>query len=145
MAGKQERESDRANEGQEKSVPTEHQIKFGQMVGARIKQLHLTYDEVAALSKINSSTIRAMVRPITGREFGRTVLVAVSEALGWPPDYLISAYYPPPPGELSPVTQEMMTALGPYLEMINAIPKLQSDVAAIKARLGKMDSIHPVE
>jgi hypothetical protein len=115
------------------------------MVGARIKQLHLTYDEVEELSKINSSTIRAMVRPLTDRKFGRTVLVAVSKALGWPPDYLISAYYPPPPGELSPVTQEMMTALGPYLEMINAIPDLQKDVAAIKARLSKMDPIHPVE
>jgi hypothetical protein len=39
----------------------------------------------------------------------------------------------------------MMTALGPYLEMINAIPGLQRDVAAIKARLSKMDPIHPVE
>lgn len=145
MAGKRERESDQASEDRKQSAPTERQLEFGRMVTARIDELGLARKEVAEISEINASTIREMERPRTGRKFGHTVLAAVSEALKWPSDYLFNAYYPPPPGIPSPVAQEMMTALGPYLEKINAIPELQKDVAAIKDRLSNIDPIHPVE
>jgi hypothetical protein len=67
-------------------------------------------------------------------------------ALEWPPDYLVRAAYRPSSEATDPVVQDMMTALAPYLEKIDAIPGLQKDVAAIKAGLGiRADIVYPVE
>lgn len=131
MAGIQE-----DGEGQEEPAITRDRLELARIVTARIEELHLSRKEVANRSRISLATIREMEHPRTSRVFGRDVLEAVSRALDWPPDYLLRAIYLPSSEEPGPITQEMMTALAPYLEKIDAIPRLQEDVAAIKDRLG---------
>lgn len=67
-------------------------------------------------------------------------------ALGWPPDYLVRAAYRSSSEATDPIVQDMMKALAPYLDKIDAIPGLQKDLAAIKVRLGiRADIVYPVE
>jgi hypothetical protein len=61
-------------------------------------------------------------------------------------DYLIRAAYPLSSEATDRIVQDMMAALAPYLEKIDAIPGLQRDVAEIKADLKiRADIIYPAE
>lgn len=119
---------------------------LARLLTARIKELHITRKEIEKRSKVSPSTIREIEHPRRARTFGLDVLQSVSAALEWPPDYLVRAAYRSSAEAIDPIVQDMMTALAPYLEKIDAIPGLQKDVAAIKAGLGiRADIVYPDE
>jgi transcriptional regulator with XRE-family HTH domain len=146
VAGKRESESGHAGKDQEKPVFTEDRLTLSRLVAARIKELHITRKEIEKRSNVSTATIREIEHPRRPRTFGRDVLEPVSEALGWPPDYLARAAYGSSPEAIDPIVQGIMTALAPYLEKLDAIPGLQADVAAIKASLdSRADVVYPAE
>ena len=143
MAGKRESASGRADEGDAEPAISEDRLALAKIVTAQIEELHITRAALAEKSKVSAATIREIEHPRKPRTFGRKVLESISEALEWPPDYLIRAAYRSSSETPDPVVQGMMKALAPYLEKINAIPGLQKDVAAIKVGLGMTaDVIH---
>jgi|SRR5579859_4510902 transcriptional regulator with XRE-family HTH domain len=145
VAGKGESESDRTGRGQEGLPDSENRQELAKVVAGRMAELHLTRIKLAELSKTSVATIREMEHPRKARDFGHNVLEAISKALGLSPDHLARVAYRPPSPAPDPIVQAMMVALAPYLEKIDAIPRLQADVAAIKADLGiTVDSIHEV-
>jgi hypothetical protein len=146
VAGKRESESGQADEGQEEPAVTEDRLVLAKLLAARIEELHITRKEIERRSKVSLATIREIEHPRRPRTFGRDVLEPVSVALGWAPDYLVRAVYRASSEATDPIVRDMMTALAPYLEKIDAIPGLQKDVAAIKAGLNiRADIIYPVE
>jgi transcriptional regulator with XRE-family HTH domain len=146
VAGKRESESGPVGQGQAEPVITEDRLLLSRLLSARIKELHITRKEIERRSNVSTATIREIEHPRIPRTFGRDVLGPVSEALGWPPDYLERAAYGSSAKAIDPIVQGIMAALTPYLEKLDAIPKLQQDVAAIKADLNiRADIIYPVE
>jgi hypothetical protein len=146
VAGKRESESGQDNKGQREPAVTEDRLVLARLLTARIEELHITRKKVGELSGVSTATIREIEHPRRPRTFGRDVLEPVSVALDWPPDYLVRAAYRSSSEATDPIVQDMMTALAPYLEKIDAIPGLQKDVAAIKAGLGlRPDIVYPVE
>jgi transcriptional regulator with XRE-family HTH domain len=135
VAGKRESETGQADKGREESVFTEARLVLAKLLTARIKELHITRKEIERRSNISIATIREIEHPRVPRTFGRDVLEPVSEALEWPPDYLVRAAYPLSSEAADRIVQDMMAALAPYLEKIDAIVELQRDVAEIKADL----------
>jgi hypothetical protein len=145
MAGQRESKGGRADEGQEEPAITKEQLLLAPIVTARIKELHTTRKEIEKRSGVSVATIREMEHPRRPRVFGHEVLSSISVALEWPSDSLLRAIYPSSSEAPDRIVQGMMTKLAPYLEKIDAIPGLQEDVAAIKARLGiTTDPIHEV-
>jgi transcriptional regulator with XRE-family HTH domain len=145
VTGEGESESDRTGEGEEGLVDAENRLELAMTVTGRIEQLRLTRRELEKRSGVSVSTIRQIEHPKGTRNFGRKVLEAISEGLEWPPGHLVRVAYRSTPETPDPIVQAMMVALAPYLEKIDAIPRLQADVAAIKADLGiSVDSIHDV-
>jgi transcriptional regulator with XRE-family HTH domain len=146
VAGKGESERDRAGGGQEGLVDAENRQELAMAVTDRIAELHLTRRELEKRSGVSVATIREIEHPKRARNFGRKVLEAISEALEWSPGHLVSVAYRSSSDAPDPIVEAMMVALAPYLEKIDAIPRLQADVAAIKADLGiTVDSIHEVD
>jgi hypothetical protein len=144
VASKREGESGQADQGEEEPVLTEARLKLAGLIADRIKEIHITRKEIERRSTISLATIREMEHPRSRRTFGRDVLDPVSEALEWPPDYLVRTVYPRSSEAADLIVQDMMTALSPYLEKIDFIPELQKDVAAIKTGLGiRGDIIYP--
>ena len=135
MAGKRESETGQADKGREELVFTEDRLVLSRLLTARIEEIHISRKEIERRSKISTSTIREIEHPRVPRTFGRDVLEPISVALGWPPDYLVRAAYPLSSEAADQIVQDMMAALAPYLEKIDAIPGLQRDVAEIKAGL----------
>lgn len=135
MAGKRESETGQADKGREEPVFTEDRLVLSRLLTARIEEIHISRKEIERRSKISTSTIREIEHPRVPRTFGRDVLEPISVALGWPPDYLVRAAYPLSSEAADQIVQDMMAALAPYLEKIDAIPGLQRDVAEIKAGL----------
>ena len=146
MAGKRESETGQADKGREEPVFTEARLVLARLLTARIEELHITRKEIERRSKVGTATIREMEHPRVPRTFGRDVLEPISVALEWPPDYLVRAAYPLSSEAADRIVQDMMAALAPYLEKIDAIPGLQRDVAEIKADLKiRADIVYPVE
>jgi transcriptional regulator with XRE-family HTH domain len=135
VAGKRESETGQADKGREEPVFTEDRLVLSRLLTARIEEIHISRKEIERRSKISTSTIREIEHPRVPRTFGRDVLEPISVALGWPPDYLVRAAYPLSSEAADQIVQDMMAALAPYLEKIDAIPGLQRDVAEIKAGL----------
>jgi transcriptional regulator with XRE-family HTH domain len=135
VAGKRESETGQADKGREEPVFTEDRLVLSRLLTARIEEIHISRKEIERRSKISTSTIREIEHPRVPRTFGRDVLEPISVALGWPPDYLVRAAYPLSSEAADQIVQDMMAALAPYLEKIDAIPGLQRDVAEIKADL----------
>jgi hypothetical protein len=145
MAGQRESKDGRADEGQEEPAITKEQLLLAPIVTGRIDELHITRKEIEKRSGVGVATLREMEHPRRPRVFGHKVLALISEALEWPSDHLVREIYPSSSEAPDRIVQGMMTKLAPYLEKIDAIPGLQEDVAAIKARLGiTADPIHEV-
>ena len=146
MAGKRKSENGPSGNGQEEPAISEGRLVLARLFADRIEELHITRKDIAERAKVSTATIREIEHPRRPRTFGRDVLEPLSEALEWPRDYLVRAAYRSSSEATDPIIQEMMAALAPYLEKIDAIPGLQQDVAAIKASLGiRADVIYPVE
>ena len=146
MAGKRESETGQADKGREEPVFTEARLVLARLLAARIEEIHITRKEIERRSKISTATIREIEHPRVPRTFGRDVLEPISVALEWPPDHLVRAAYPLSSEAADRIVQDMMAALAPYLEKIDAIPGLQRDVAEIKADLKiRADIVYPVE
>lgn len=144
MAGKRESESGPADKGRQEPAIPEDRLVLARLLTARIEELHITRKKIEELSGVSTATIREIEHPRKPRTFGRNVLEPLSVALEWPPDYLVRAAYRSSSTEPDPIVREMMTALAPYLEKIDAIPELQKDVEAIKARLDiRADIMYP--
>jgi hypothetical protein len=145
VASKRESEGDSASEGQEELADADR-LELARIVTARIEDLHLTRKELEKRSGVSVATIRVIERPKGPRKFSRTVLEAISEALEWSPGYLVRLAHKSSAEAPDPIVQAMLTALGPYLEKIDAISGLQADVAAIKKSLRiAVDAIHEVD
>ena len=56
-------------------------------ISDRITELRTTQMEVAAKARISLTTLRELQRNISPRRRRPQTLAALSEALGWPPDY----------------------------------------------------------
>ena len=146
MAGKRESETGQADKGREEPVFTEDRLALSRLLAARIKEIHITRKEIERRSGISTATIREIEHPRVPRTFGRDVLEPISVALDWSPDHLIRAAYPLSSEATDRIVQDMMAALAPYLEKIDAIPGLQRDVAEIKADLKiRADVVYPAE
>jgi hypothetical protein len=146
VAGKRESETGQADKGREEPVFTEARLVLARLLAARIEEIHITRKEIERRSKISTATIREIEHPRVPRTFGRDVLEPISVALEWPPDHLVRAAYPLSSEAADRIVQDMMAALAPYLEKIDAIPGLQRDVAEIKADLKiRADIVYPVE
>ena len=141
--GESESESDRVGAGEMEPTITEDRLALARFVTDRIEKLHITRKELAEKSNVSAATLREIEHPRKPRVFSRKVLEPLSKALEMPTDYLFREAYLPPSEVPDPVVQDMMKALAPYLEKIDAIPGLKQDVAAIKVILGaKFDIIH---
>lgn len=146
MAGKRESETGQADQAPEEPVFTEDRLALSRLLAARIKEIHITRKEIERRSGISTATIREIEHPRVPRTFGRDVLEPISVALDWSPDHLIRAAYPLSSEATDRIVQDMMAALAPYLEKIDAIPGLQRDVAEIKADLKiRADIVYPAE
>jgi transcriptional regulator with XRE-family HTH domain len=143
LAGKRESESDRVGAGEMEPTNAEDRLALARFVTHRIEKLHITRKELAEKSNVSAATLREIEHPRKPRVLGRRILEPISKALELPKDYLFREAYLPSSEASDPVVQDMMKALAPYLEKIDAIPGLQQDVAAIKVILGaKFDIIH---
>jgi hypothetical protein len=88
----------------------------------------------------------------TGKShYSYELLARVADTLDLPVDRVTKAFYPPAPrdptfpSDAELTAQQVMTQFAPYLAKIDAIPELQTDVAAIKACLnGVVDAINEV-
>ena len=146
MAGKRENETGQADKAREEPVFTEDRLVLSRLLAARIEEIHITRKEIEKRSGISTATIREIEHPRVPRTFSRDVLEPISVALDWPPDYLVRAAYPLSSEATDRIVQDMMAALAPYLEKIDAIPGLQRDVAEIKADLKiRADIFYPGE
>jgi transcriptional regulator with XRE-family HTH domain len=146
VAGKRESEAGQADKGREEPVFTEDRLVLSRLLAARIEEIHITRKEIERRSGISTATIREIEHPRVPRTFSREVLEPISAALDWPPDYLVRAAYPLSSETTDRIVQDMMAALAPYLEKIDAIPGLQRDVAEIKADLKiRADIFYPGE
>jgi len=146
VAGKRESETGQADQAPEEPVFTEDRLALSRLLAARIKEIHITRKEIERRSGISTATIREIEHPRVPRTFGRDVLEPISVALDWSPDHLIRAAYPLSSEATDRIVQDMMAALAPYLEKIDAIPGLQRDVAEIKADLKiRADVVYPAE
>lgn len=146
MAGKRESETGQADKGREEPVFTEDRLVLSRLLAARIEEIHISRKEIERRSGISTATIREIEHPRVPRTFSREVLEPISVALDWPPDHLVRAAYPLSSEATDRIVQDMMVALAPYLEKIDAIPGLQRDVAEIKADLQiRADIVYPVE
>lgn len=143
MAGKRVSEGSRVGESQTGPVITENRLRLAQIVTPRIRELGLTRKRIEKISGVSVSTIREIEHPKEPRAFSHEVLESLSVALEWAPDHLVRVAYPSSSEAPDLIVQNMMTALTPYLQKIDAIPGLQEDVSAIKTHLGiKVDIIH---
>jgi transcriptional regulator with XRE-family HTH domain len=101
-----------------------------QAISARMAELRVTQMEVAAKARISLTTLRELQHNINPRRRRPQTLAALSEALGWPPEYLTTTLHG--------------SAAEPYADethdpVLGALNSIERELGELRERVGRIE------
>ncbi len=99
-------------------------------ISDRLAELRTTQMEVAARGKISLTTLRELQHNISPRRRRPQTLAALSDALGWPPDYLATVLRG---GEARPYADEQ------HDPVLSSLDSIEHELVALRARVDRIE------
>jgi transcriptional regulator with XRE-family HTH domain len=109
-------------------------VAVGEAIIERLHELKMTQKELAARSMVSTATIRQIHNRTGGHRHSPRTLEAISEALGWPPQYLGNVLYGRPQQEVS----EQVTDEETLQSLLAEVRQLVRKVDVLEHRLGSV-------
>jgi hypothetical protein len=99
-------------------------------ISDRMAELRATQMEVAGKARISLTTLRELQHNINPRRRRPQTLTALSEALGWPPDYLATALHG---GNAQPYPDEK------HDPALSSLASIERELGALKKRVDQIE------
>ena len=113
---------------------SEDWVAAGEAITERMRDLGMSQKKLAERSKVSTATIRQIQNRTGGHRHSPRTLVALSEALGWPPQYLSNVLYGRPQQEAS----EQVTDEETLQSLLEGVRQLLHKINALEQRLGNV-------
>lgn len=109
---------------------TEDWAAVARAISDRLAELRTTQMEVAARAKISLTTVRELQHGVNPRRRRPQTLAALSEALGWPSDYLATTLRG---GEARPYASEQ------HDPVLNSLGSIEQELVALRERVDRIE------
>lgn len=111
---------------------SEDRVAVGEAILRRRSELKITQKELGKRSKVSTATIRQIENRTGHHRHSPRTLEAISEALGWPPQYLGNVLN----GRPQPEAVEQVTDAETLESLLQGVKELLRKINAVEQRLG---------
>jgi transcriptional regulator with XRE-family HTH domain len=113
---------------------SEDRVAVGEAILQRRRELKMTQRELGKRSKVSTATIRQIENRTGSHRHSPRTLEAISEALGWPPEYLSNVLNGRPQREVAEQASDEAT----LQSLLDGVRQLLHKVNLVEQRLGNV-------